>query len=212
MISRLPSFEVIGFVKQDRSGRIRWTLEELEIPHTSRFLDIRKGENESPEYLELSPLGLVPTLLENGHPLNESGAICLYLADRYGSRKAIAPDATSHLRGEFLHWYFLAAATLDAKTNELGLAERAPAGDPLHLRIDTITAELREICQLFENRLSERDYLVGNEFSLADILSGNCLSWLLDGELPPADFPAIHAYIERLKTRPAVKASGAITP
>src|SRR2546430_976571 len=144
MMSLVPSFEVIGFVKQDRSGRIRWLFEELEMHYTSRFLDHRKGENESPEYLRLNPLGVVPTLLENGTPINESAAICLYLADRYGAHKAIAPDSTSHLRSEFLHWYFLAAATLDAKTNELGVAERAPAGDPLHARIPAITSELRE--------------------------------------------------------------------
>ena len=210
MLIHSPSLEVIGFVKQDRSGRIRWLLDELEIPYSSRFLDIKKGENESPEYLRLSPLGLVPTLLENGHPINESGAICLYLADRYGKRKAIAPDATSSLRSEFLHWYFFAAATLDPKTNELGLAERAPVGDPLHARVATITSELREICAVIENRIRDRDYLVGNEFSLADIIAGNCLSWLLDGELPQAEFPRIHSYVERLKARPAVKTSGAI--
>jgi glutathione S-transferase len=209
-MTETPSFEVIGFVKQDRSGRVRWLLEELELSYESRFLDWRKDENESSEYRRLNPLGVVPTLLERGQAMIESGAICLYLADRYGAGKALAPDPLNPLRAEYLQWFFFVAATLDAKANELGLAENSPEGDSLRARIPSILTELRQVSWVLEDRLKERDYLVGNEFSVVDILAGNCFGWLLGGELPAAEFPALHSYVERLKKRPALRASGAI--
>jgi glutathione S-transferase len=205
----LSKFEVISFFKQDRSGRVRWLLEELGVPYTSRFINPRKGENELPDYLKLNPLGMVPTVLEDGKPMIESAAICLSLTERYG-KGALIPKTGTPERQEFWEWTFLTMATLDSRMHEWLQARFAPDTSPRKACMDEILASIREAALLYERRLTDREFLVGRELTLADILTAPILAWHLGELLGEKDFPAIDRYIRRMAVRPAVRASGAI--
>lgn len=68
----------------------RRTLEELKLPYEAVNLDMRAGEHKRPEYLKVHPFGKVPALQDGDVSLFESGAICLYLFNKYGK---LSPDA-----------------------------------------------------------------------------------------------------------------------
>lgn len=73
-----------------RSHLIRFALEELELPHELRRIDVSKGEHKAPAYLALNPLGQLPTLTDGGVTLCEAAAIALHLADRAAERELVA--------------------------------------------------------------------------------------------------------------------------
>jgi glutathione S-transferase len=92
----------------------RWYMEEKGIPYTWQLLDMEAGEHRQPPFLQINPFGKVPALVDddpslaNG-PLNlfESGAILLYLAERFGGECQNAAE-----RGLAQQWVLFANATL----------------------------------------------------------------------------------------------------
>ncbi|MGZ3689032.1 MAG: glutathione S-transferase family protein, partial [Bdellovibrionota bacterium] len=104
----------------DRSGKVRWLLEELGLPFELQELDFEKKENESPSHLAKHPMGAVPVLEDGGLVMFESNAICAYLADKY-IEKGLAPAFTSPLRAAYQQWMYFSVATID------NLAERRRA-------------------------------------------------------------------------------------
>ena len=205
-----PAYKVYGFAKSDRSGRLRWLLTELGLPFESQLLKWSEGDHDKPEYLAINPMGMVPTLTEDGKPIFESIAICLYLTDRYQKVHPLAPSPDSPLRAAYLQWCLFIGATLDARYNDLmylrfggdearSLKERPP-----------IVEDLKHMARILDKALVQAPYLVGGEFSTADILTSLIGDWMFaEGCLAKADCPGLFAYVERLKTRPAAIASGA---
>ena len=72
------------------SRRVRFALEEKELPYQSVLVDLKKFEQHSPEYLAINPNGFVPTLLHEGIPVIESSVICEYLDDVFPRAAAAA--------------------------------------------------------------------------------------------------------------------------
>src|SRR5450432_3445744 len=99
------------FAPRTRASRPRWQLEELGIPYQLVKLDLSKQENQTPEFLAVSPLGELPVLVDGDVTLLEPAAICLYLADRF-PEKQLAPLPGSAARGAYLQWLLFAEATL----------------------------------------------------------------------------------------------------
>src|SRR5947209_5096586 len=104
--------KIYAFCVQDRSGRVRWTLEELGLSHESAFLDYEKNEHKSAAFLQISPTGRVPAIEIDGHSMHESAAICMALADRHEDRGLIPPRG-SRERDLYFQWCLYAAATLE---------------------------------------------------------------------------------------------------
>ncbi len=71
--------------------KVRVTLEEKKLPWNSIHLDLRRGDQQKPEYLKLNPRGVVPTLVDNGRAVRESTVIMEYLEDRYPQERALRP-------------------------------------------------------------------------------------------------------------------------
>ena len=76
---------------QSSGTRVSWALEELGVPYEYVALDPKKAEHRTPQYLEIHPHGKVPALVDGELTLFESGAIMLYLGERYGVRKELWP-------------------------------------------------------------------------------------------------------------------------
>src|SRR5262245_1899711 len=90
---------------------VHWLLIELGEPHEIRRLDMDAKEQKKPEYLKLNPNGLVPTLIVDGKPLYESGALVMYLAERH-PQAGFAPPESSPVRGDYLTWMFHISNTI----------------------------------------------------------------------------------------------------
>ncbi|MFN6157200.1 MAG: glutathione S-transferase N-terminal domain-containing protein, partial [Dolichospermum sp.] len=69
---------------RSRAAIIQWYLEELEVPYEFVLLDMQAGEHLQPDFLKINPMGKVPAIVDGDFQLWESGAILLYLADKYG--------------------------------------------------------------------------------------------------------------------------------
>ena len=168
-----------------RAASVVWYLEELGVAYEYKKLDIRSGENKKPEYLAINPMGKVPALVDGDFSVWESGAILWYLADKYGQ---ISSDLTK--QAETIQWILFANSTL---ANGLFLEERREQEMP------RLLAPLNEIFQ-------EKDYLMGEEFTVADVAVGYYLyiSRLLFS-LDWQEYPSVLDYLERLSQRQAFK-------
>lgn len=166
-----------------RAASVVWYLEELGIAYQYKKLDIRAGENKQPEYLAINPMGKVPALVDGDFSVWESGAILWYLADKYGE---ISPDVTT--QAETIQWILFANSTL---ANGLFLEERREQEMP------RLLTPLNEIFQ-------ENDYLMGEEFTVADVAVGYYLYIArLLFNLNWQEYPSVLNYLDRLSVRPA---------
>ena len=89
-----------------------WMLKELDAEHERIIADIQSGEQNSPEYRAINPMGKVPTLVDGDLVITETAAICAYLADKF-LEKAFAPPVGSPERGRYYRYLFFPGTTLE---------------------------------------------------------------------------------------------------
>lgn len=192
--------KIYCMANQDRSDRVRWLIEELNLPYTDKYLSPKKGELLSPEYLALNPMGRVPTVQDGDLTLHESGAICLYLADRYQKPK-LAPDLNSPERAHYLQWMVWSVASLECVVARMFT----------HVSTEEQKQETHQYvqsqCQILEKVLlpilSKQEYILSSGFSAADIMLGAVIPGAWNFLVEP--HPVIKEYMQRLINRPAAQ-------
>ncbi len=183
-----------------RSERVRWALDELGLDYGIERLDLFKGEGNSADYRAIHPLGQLPALLVDGQAMFESGAIVHWLAEATpGSR--LAPPVDQPARRAFDQWMYFAATSLEGPAWEMMLHGNI-LPDELAVKsiIPFATQQYQAALKVLDHALTGRDYLLGSDFSAADIMAGYLLPWFPE---QLADCAALPAYHERLKQRPA---------
>lgn len=181
----------------DRSSRVAWYLAERGWDFDRTFLNAAKGEHKSAKYAALNPFGKVPTLEIDGTTLFESGAIISYLSETYPDDK-IAPTPGSERRAEFLQWLFWASSTLDgAMTGVLVSGRGWRDRRQRKAAIKRAEDQLRSLDQ----HLKSNEFLLGTEFTAADIVAGHCVT-TLSGQMSYKKFKQVQAYQDRLSKRP----------
>jgi glutathione S-transferase len=187
---------------QTRAGRPRWLLEEIGAPYEIAKLDLAKGEHKKPEYMKIHPHGAVPALIDGDVALFESAAICMYLADKFPEKK-LAPALGTPARGLYYQWMVYSMATLEPPVLQIFLntmmlpeAERSPA------LVEKAKTQFADVARVLSNALAGRSFLLGEQFSAADVMVGSTLAWAaMMGLL--GDQPALQTYVKRLSERPA---------
>lgn len=191
------------YSQYSRAHRPRWVLEELGVPYELQRIDISKGEQKSPEYLKVHPLGQLPALQDEGKVLIESAAICMYLADKYPD-KGLAPAPGTIERGQYYQWVLFIMATLESPLGLYYMHTRGPEAK----RVPAQAAQAKEqgvaALQVLEAAVTGRDFIVGSRFTAADVLVATTLQWagftdILEG------FPTLQAYLKRHLERPAAR-------
>jgi glutathione S-transferase len=175
-------------------------LEELEIPYELRFVDIRAGAQKAPELIALNPMGKIPVLVDGDAVVTEGAAIALYLADRYGYGR-LAPRIDDAARGTYLRWSLFAPSVIEPGTlvHTAGWQYR-----DFQAGWGTYEAMLATM----ERAIADRDYILGSTFSMADVVFGGTVRYMLrTKQLEPR--PAFTAYAERLAARPACQRADA---
>jgi glutathione S-transferase len=180
-----------------------WLLEELGVPYELHRLDFTPDALQAPEHLQLHPLGQVPVVEVEGQTMIESGAILEYLLERYGQGQ-LAPPTGSMARAEYLQWFHYGEASLARYVSDV---VRTRFGMPESVRCAEYTPYARERYILalapVDKVLNSREYIVGSDFTAADIMvSYGIIMGKITGELPK-DLLNVAAYMERLKQRPA---------
>lgn len=191
-----------------RAARPRWLLEELGVPYELVRLNAKKGETQTPEYLKIHPHGGVPALDDGGHVLMESGAICMYLADKY-SEKGLAPPIGTPERGLYYQWMFYTMATLEPPLIDITMHARFLPEDKRDPKVlEAAREKAKVVSRILTGALSGKEFIVGDHFTAADVLLGAALSWghffgLSEG------FPEIQSYVARMTARPAFQRANA---
>ncbi|HEX2559443.1 glutathione S-transferase family protein [Phenylobacterium sp.] len=176
-----------------------WMLEELGVPFRVKTVDIRKGEQKAPEYLKLNPAGKVPTVVDGEAVISENPAICIYLADRYGYG-TLAPRIEDPRRGAYLKWMVYSTAVVEPVRALHSAGLRLPPPNPGEF--GSGFGEFEDMLRVLREALSGRRYLLGAEFTAADVMLGAVISMsLYDKELP--EDPVLLDYNARLTCREA---------
>jgi glutathione S-transferase len=185
-----------------RSLRPLWTLEEMGLPYeleTMRFPPrlFREG------YLDINPLGTVPTLTDGDLTMTESAGICQYLVDRYGPTPlGVTPQ--EHDYGLYLNWLHRSDATLTfPQTIVLRYTRLEPEERRVKQAADDYTQWFFSRLRSVEAALADRDYLCAGRFTIADIAVGFALYLAETLDLRPKFKPNTEAYYQRLTARPA---------
>lgn len=183
-----------------RSERVRWTLDELGLDYRIERIDLFKGEGNRADYRAVHPLGQLPALLVDGKAMFESGAILQWLAEAIpGSR--LAPPADHPARRAFDQWMYFAATSLEGPAWNMMLhGNILPEKHAVKSIIPFATQQYQRALRVLDHALTGRDYLLGSDFSAADIMVGYLLPWFPEQLARCAVLPA---YLERLKQRPA---------
>lgn len=187
-----------------RSVRIVWLLEELGLPYTLRSLPLEPTVPKP--FAQRTPFGKVPAIEDDGTAMFESGAILEYVLEKYGAGR-LAPAAGSPLRPPFLQWVHFADSTAFTGLGNLAWhtmmrqdAERIPEA------IDDYRTWAAASLDALETALAGNDYVLGAQFSGADVMLGYTLLVAKSfGVLTEASHPAVDAYLTRLTTRPALR-------
>jgi glutathione S-transferase len=193
----------IHHARRTRSVRVVWLLEELGVPYELATFEFTRENLRRPEYLALHPLGKIPVIQDRDVTLFESGAILEYLLEEHGGGR-LAPPPGSRDRALYLQWFHFGEASL---TTHVGTIVRHRFTLPEEERIPAAAEDgrvrLHQALELVDKALAERPFILGDEFTAADIMVayGVAISKIMR-ELPPA-LGALSAYLSRMKERPA---------
>jgi glutathione S-transferase len=214
------------------SGRVRLLLEEKGLAWVSHYVDLYTRENISPEYFSINPRGVVPTLIDDGRVIVESNDILLYLEERFpapcflpgteAERQAVRAwlrrSAEIHIPGVKTFAYAKLNAALVEKTPQEVALYRTLQKDPellaFHAKHDSgsrisdedvedATGLLRAALAEMSVALARMGWLVGLDYSLADISWAPTITTLHRAGFPLEEFPVVMKWYERVSRRKA---------
>jgi glutathione S-transferase len=182
-------------------------LNELQVPHERVTFDLQKKDQRKPAFLALNPNGKVPTLVVDGRPMFESLAIMQWLGDRFGVAKKLWPGADDPARFDALSWSTWTYVNMASQIQRYNIA--GSPFTPKELHFAPIAAEAKErILELFgllDARLAKQPFMLGESFSLLDIIVGSMVIWANVCGLPVDGHPALAAWVAQCKARPSVR-------
>jgi len=183
-----------------RSVRVRWLLEELEVPYELVPVTFKPPTKT---FAQDTPFGKLPAIVDGDVTMGESGAIVEYLLERYANGR-LAPAIGSPLRGEFLQWVHYAEATAFPP---LGIIVWHTLFQRDADQVPGVVAGAREraaaALDVVERALSGKVYLLGTDFSAADVMMGFTLAAARMLGVLDERYPNLSAYLSRLESRPA---------
>lgn len=187
-------------IAPSRSSVVLWMLEEIGEPYDLHVL--QRGENREPAYLAINPMGKVPALRHGDTIVTELAAICCYLADAFPQAKVSVPIGDRR-RGLYLKWLFFYSGAL-----EPAIIDRH------HKRIEEVPRQMLPYgdfdttMDVVAHAITPGPYLMGEQFTAADVVIGSALRWSMRFELIPPRREFVE-YVARLADRPAAQRADA---
>ena len=185
---------------QSRAAMARWMLEEVGADYETRLISFDKGENRTPEFLAVNPMGKLPAITVDGTAITETPAIMAWLADAY-PEAGLAPPVGSPERGAYYRWLFFGGscfepALLDVMMKRPEVERKGAVGwGSYDAVVDTL-----------EQALDPGPYLLGASFSAADVYIGSELAWgTMFGAPRLKESKIIQDYVARVTDRPAAR-------
>jgi len=187
------------YMPRTRSNRVLWLLEEIGAPF--ELTRIEREERRSDEHLARHPLGRVPALeLDDGTVMFESAAICLQLADLHPDAGLIGPLGSAR-RALVYQWLLFGMTELESPLYRFVRENPDDPETPARERFSQAATAVSEA-------LDDSDWLVSNDFSVADVVCVGVLGSAHSRDLL-GPWPALISYVERGEARPAYRAATA---
>lgn len=183
-------------------------LAELDLPHERVKIDIRAGEQHRPDFLALNPNGKVPTLTVDGAPMFEALAIQLWLGETFGVERGLWPAAGTPERLQALSWCAWAYVSYGAVLTRLHRATMADEALRSSAHADAARAELNGLLAPLDTRLARQPWMLGDAYSLVDLLVGSVMGYSAYVGAPVAEHPHVQRWLGLVQARPAMQTEG----
>lgn len=184
-------------------------LEECGLAYNTILVQLHRGDQFDPGFLAVNPAGQTPAIVDHdvdGAPVSvsESAAILLYLADKTGRfAPPVASMASDPLRRGLLQWLLWHAGDQGPAAAQLSYYVNYAPREQQNGR-QRCTNKYRRTLAVLENRLRDRDYILG-QYSIADMA---CFPWAFIAKrfgVDLSEYPAVQGWRGVIKTRPAVR-------
>jgi len=179
-------------------------LEELGVPYKVIPIDISKDEQFAPDFLKIAPNNRIPAIVdhETGMQLMETGAIMMYLADKYGKFKTDGPEYW-----RMVEWLMWQMGGLGPMLGQVHHFVKYNAGKSEYAE-QRYSAEARRLYKVLNTRLEGRDYVAGTgrgEYTIADMAMFPWTARHDWQQIDLNDFPNVRDWYLRIVARPATK-------
>ncbi|HKE96611.1 MAG TPA: glutathione S-transferase family protein [Povalibacter sp.] len=180
------------FNPKSRAVVAKWMLDECGASYELVPIDLEKREQKSPEFLAINPAGKLPALVDGDTKIFEGSAIGLYLGDKFPEAN-VAPRIGTPQRGRYLSLMVYATSQVE------------PAmGDALMTQ-PTVPSrgwtDFETVKEVMERELGDGPYLFGQQFTLADVMTGSMFLWARRWGTFTGR-PRLEAWLDRLAQRP----------
>ena len=176
-------------------------LEELGVPYEVHPIDIMKDDQFAPDYLKISPNNKIPAIVDrdNGMALMESGAILIYLADKYG--RFLPKEGEPRYR--VLEWLMWQMGGIGPMLGQAHHFLRFNKGKSSYAE-ERYAKEAERLYGVLDRRLEGRDYIV-DDYSIADVATWPWIARFEWQGIDLADFPNVKRWYVSIAARPAVQ-------
>ena len=182
---------------------VHLALLEIGAPHKLELVDFDNDAQHSAAYLKLNPQGAVPTLVIDGKSLTESAALLMILSERHPEAH-LAPTAGTDERDEWMQWIVYLSNSLASAyrlwfyPGDLGMEEHTP-----EIR-QAIQHKIEAVWDRLDAHLAAHGpYLLGREFSGADLLLTMLMRWSRNMPHPVTEWPALKKLADLVRARPS---------
>ena len=196
--------------------KITIALEEMGLPYDLHLIDISAGDQFDPEFLKIGPNNRMPVIVDpdgpDGAPISvfESGAILQYLARKTNSFYGSTPREQVEVE-QWLMWQMGGVGPMAGQAHHfLKYAPRMDPPNDLPYAKERYRNETGRLYKVLNTRLADRQYVAGDFFSIADMAIWPWASLWEGQEQDIAKFPHMADWLERVASRPAVKAGRAV--
>lgn len=184
-------------------------LAELEVPHEKVEIDLKKNEQKKPEFLKLNPHGKVPTLVVDGTPMFEALAIMQWLGDRFGVERGLWPAFDDPARLTALSWTTWSYVEYGPAMirHYQSSHENAPEELKNAAQAERSSQLLDSYLGVLNERLAQQGYLLGKDYSVADLIVANVLGYGVICGVPVDGYERVASWLTACQNRPSFKSA-----
>jgi GSH-dependent disulfide-bond oxidoreductase len=180
--------------------KVSIALEEMHLPYEVRVIDFAANEQKADWYVKLNPNGRIPTLMDDGFALFESGAILIYLAEKTG--QFLPRDTQS--RSRVLQWLMFQMSAVGPMMGQANVFLRY-FPEKIQPAIDRYQREVMRLFGILDRQLAAHEYMVG-DYSIADMALWPWVSGYEWSGVSVAEFSHLQRWLAKVAERPAVQA------
>lgn len=199
-MSESPSL-ILYHAPRTRAFTTLWLLEELGAPYRIEHMDLKSGAHKRPEHLARNPMGKVPAIVDGDVSISETGAIAIYLADKYAPGR-LAPALDDPRRAAYLRWSIFPFAVGEPAMAEKLFKWQVPASSVGWGSFD-------DALRVMTAAVQPGPWLLGEQFTSADVVMAALARYGQMFGAFPKEGPLLE-YVSRATARPAFQRAMAI--